>query len=232
MSPATRPRDLPPTLGMTLVEGGAEFAVYAGHADSVEVCLFDTGDTDGSHRAPRPAHRAHPRHLVRLPPRRWRRASATACGPTARGARPRACATTRASCCSTPTPAPSRATCRWTPEVFAHRVDERLKGDDVVRGSPRQRRGRCRAASSSTTGFDWGDDRRPAHAARPTRSSTRRTSATSPCSTPRSPSTCAARMPGCATRPSSPTSRRWASRRSSCCRCTRSPPSPRWSSAG
>ena len=37
MSPATRPRDLPPTLGMTLVEGGAEFAVYAGHAESVEV---------------------------------------------------------------------------------------------------------------------------------------------------------------------------------------------------
>ena len=48
MSPATRPRDLPPTLGMTLVEGGAEFAVYAGHADSVEVCLFDADDVDGS----------------------------------------------------------------------------------------------------------------------------------------------------------------------------------------
>src|SRR6478672_924464 len=48
MSPAPRPRDLPPTLGMTLVEGGAEFAVYAGHADSVEVCLFETGDADGS----------------------------------------------------------------------------------------------------------------------------------------------------------------------------------------
>ena len=48
MSPATRPRDLPPTLGMTLVEGGAEFAVYAGHADSVEVCLYDADDRDGS----------------------------------------------------------------------------------------------------------------------------------------------------------------------------------------
>ena len=48
MSPATRPRDLPPTLGMTLVEGGAEFAVYAGHAHSVEVCLYDADDLDGS----------------------------------------------------------------------------------------------------------------------------------------------------------------------------------------
>ena len=48
MAPATLTRDLPPTLGMTLLDGGADFAVYAGHAESVEVCLFDEGDSDGS----------------------------------------------------------------------------------------------------------------------------------------------------------------------------------------
>src|SRR5690348_16791703 len=48
MSPAARSRDLPPTLGMTVVEGGADFAVYAGHADSVEISLFEPGDTEGS----------------------------------------------------------------------------------------------------------------------------------------------------------------------------------------
>src|SRR5690348_11171222 len=47
MSPSARSRDLPPTAGMTLVEGGADFAVYAGHAESVEVCLFDEGDWSG-----------------------------------------------------------------------------------------------------------------------------------------------------------------------------------------
>ena len=41
MSHPPRPvRDLPPALGMTLTDGGADFAVYAGHATSVEVCLF------------------------------------------------------------------------------------------------------------------------------------------------------------------------------------------------
>ena len=49
MSHAPRPvRDLPPALGMTLAEGGAEFAVYAGHATAVEVCLFEEGDFDGT----------------------------------------------------------------------------------------------------------------------------------------------------------------------------------------
>ena len=45
------PRDLPPAPGVTVVDGGIEVSVYAGHADSVELCLFDAGDagdTDAS----------------------------------------------------------------------------------------------------------------------------------------------------------------------------------------
>ena len=47
-APGALGRDLPPPPGVTLVEGGADVAVYAGHADGVEVCLFDAGDADGS----------------------------------------------------------------------------------------------------------------------------------------------------------------------------------------
>jgi len=41
-------RDLAPRPGVTLVEGGADVAVYAGHADAVELCLFDAGDKAGT----------------------------------------------------------------------------------------------------------------------------------------------------------------------------------------
>ena len=47
-APGALGRDLPPPPGVTLVEGGADVAVYAGHADGVYVCLFDAGDVDGS----------------------------------------------------------------------------------------------------------------------------------------------------------------------------------------
>ena len=36
-APGALGRDLPPPPGVTLVEGGADVAVYAGHADGVEV---------------------------------------------------------------------------------------------------------------------------------------------------------------------------------------------------
>ncbi|WP_353950780.1 glycogen debranching protein GlgX [Knoellia sp. S7-12] len=41
-------RDLPPAPGVTVVDGGIEVSVYAGHADSVELCLFDAADAEGS----------------------------------------------------------------------------------------------------------------------------------------------------------------------------------------
>ncbi len=44
------PRDLPPTPGMHLIDGGAEFSVYAGHGDSVELVLFDGADLHGPGR--------------------------------------------------------------------------------------------------------------------------------------------------------------------------------------
>ena len=46
--PGPLTRDLAPRPGVTLVDGGADVAVYAGHADAVELCLFDPGDRAGT----------------------------------------------------------------------------------------------------------------------------------------------------------------------------------------
>ena len=40
-------RDLPPRPGVTLRPGGADIAIYAGHADGVDLCLFEPGDDSG-----------------------------------------------------------------------------------------------------------------------------------------------------------------------------------------
>ena len=107
-------------LGATYDGDGANFSLFSEVAESVELCLFDD---DGVEKRGRPArdHRLHP---PRLPARRRSPASATASGSTARGSRPRACGATRPSCCSTPTPRPSRATSRWDDAVFDHDVGD------------------------------------------------------------------------------------------------------------
>ncbi|MDQ1538993.1 MAG: isoamylase, partial [Actinomycetota bacterium] len=40
--------DLPPALGATVTADGVDFAVYAGHADAVEIALFDADDPSGA----------------------------------------------------------------------------------------------------------------------------------------------------------------------------------------
>ncbi|MDQ2851466.1 MAG: glycogen debranching protein GlgX [Actinomycetota bacterium] len=41
-----RPDHVPPPYGATLTDDGAEFAVYAGHANAVRLCLFDDSGTE------------------------------------------------------------------------------------------------------------------------------------------------------------------------------------------
>ncbi|MEO8851810.1 MAG: glycogen debranching enzyme GlgX, partial [Allobranchiibius sp.] len=41
-----RPDHVPPPYGASLTDDGAEFAVYAGHASAVELCLFDDDGTE------------------------------------------------------------------------------------------------------------------------------------------------------------------------------------------
>ena len=52
------------------------------------------------------------------------RASATASGSTARTTPPTACAATRPSCCSTPTPRRSTATVEWDESMFGYHFDD------------------------------------------------------------------------------------------------------------
>jgi isoamylase len=159
MSPATRPRDLPPTPGMTLVEGGAEFAVYAGHADSVEVCLYDAGDEDGSSERRVPlTERTHGTWFGFLPgvgP--GQRYGLRADGPwrPAEGLR-----YNPAKVLLDPYARAVEGEVSWTPAVFAHRVDERLKGDDLVRSNLDSAGAvpRCVVVDED---FDWGDDAPP-----------------------------------------------------------------------
>src|SRR5665647_2966565 len=99
-------RDLPPAFGATLTRDGVDFAVYAGRADGVDICLFEPGDTTGdSERRVALGNRAHGTWFGSVPGR------GTGCGRTARGSPTRACATTPTSCCWIPTPGRSRA--RW-----------------------------------------------------------------------------------------------------------------------
>jgi glycogen operon protein len=58
--PSLATPDLPPDLGVRVTPEGAQFCVYAGHARSVEVCLFDVAP-DGSETERRVplGHRAH-----------------------------------------------------------------------------------------------------------------------------------------------------------------------------
>ena len=159
MSPATRPRDLPPTLGMTLVEGGAEFAVYAGHADSVEVCLFDTGDTDGSSERRVPlTERTHGTWFGFLPGvAAGQRYGLRANGPwrPAEGLR-----YNPAKVLLDPYARAIEGDVSWTPEVFAHRVGHRLKGDDLVMSTLDSAAAvpRCVVVDER---FEWGDDAPP-----------------------------------------------------------------------
>src|SRR5580765_7013543 len=159
MSPATRPRDLPPTLGMTLVEGGAEFAVYAGHADSVEVCLYDTDDRDGSTERRLPlTERTHGIWFGFLPGVvAGQRYGLRADGPwrPAEGLR-----YNPAKLLLDPYARAIEGEVKWSPALFAHRVDARLKGDDVVRGSLDSAKSMPRCVVVDER-FDWGDDRSP-----------------------------------------------------------------------
>src|SRR5690349_2784435 len=159
MAPATLTRDLPPTLGMTLVDGGADFAVYAGHAESVEVCLFDPGDTDGSTECRIPlTQRTHGTWFGFLPgvgP--GQRYALRADGPwrPAEGLR-----YNPAKLLLDPYARAIEGDVTWDQTVFGHQVDERLRGDDVIR-SRLDSAGSVPRCVVVEDRFDWGGDRHP-----------------------------------------------------------------------
>jgi glycogen operon protein len=159
MSPSARSRDLPPTPGITLVEGGAEVAVYAGHAEAVEVCLFEPGDRAGTTERRVPlTERTHGTWYGFLPGVRpgqryglradgpWRPAEGLRYNPEKLLLDPYAKAV--------------EGDVSWSPAVYAHPVDGPHDGDDVLRNTLDSAGSipRCVVVEDS---FDWGDDRPP-----------------------------------------------------------------------
>ncbi len=162
MSHPSRPvRHLPPALGMTLVDGGAEFAVYAGHATAVDVCLYEEGDFDGvtERRIPLTEH-VHGIWFGFLegvgPGQRY---GLRADGPwrPAEGLR-----YNHAKVLLDPYAKAIEGDVVWLPPVYAHQVDRTLAGDDEVPG-PEDSAAfvpRCVVVDDR---FDWSGDVRPNH---------------------------------------------------------------------
>jgi glycogen operon protein len=144
---------------MTLVEGGAEFAVYAGHAEAVEVCLFEPGDQTGSTERRVPlTERVHGTWYGFLPgvgP--GQRYGLRADGPwrPAEGLR-----YNRDKLLLDPYAKAVEGEVTWSPAVYAHPVDGPHDGDDVLR-STLDSAGcvpRCVVVEDR---FEWGEDRPP-----------------------------------------------------------------------
>ncbi len=155
LPPATR--DLPPRPGVTLVEGGADISVYAGHADSVDVCLFDDGGTE--RRVPL-TERAHGWWFGFLPDvGHGQRYGLRASGPwdPVQGLR-----YNDAKLLLDPYAKGIDGQITWGPEVYGHVVDDQWRGDDEIRSDldsgpvmPR-----CVIVDDR---FDWSGDRPPRH---------------------------------------------------------------------
>jgi isoamylase len=158
--PPRRPlRDLPPAPGLSLVEGGAEVCVYAGHADAVDICLFEPGDVLGTSERRVPlTERAHGYwfgHLPGVGP--GQRYAVRAAGPW----RPESgLRHNRAKLLLDPYARAIEGEVRWRPEVFGHEVGVELAGDggllddrDSAACTPR-----CVVVDER---FDWEEDTPP-----------------------------------------------------------------------
>ena len=141
------------------MEGGAEVCVYAGHADAVDICLFEPGDVLGTseRRVPLP-ERAHGYwfgHLPGVGP--GQRYAVRAAGPW----RPESgLRHNRAKLLLDPYARAIEGEVRWRPEVFGHEVGVELAGDggllddrDSAACTPR-----CVVVDER---FDWEEDTPP-----------------------------------------------------------------------
>ncbi len=152
-------RDLAPPLGATVSGDGVDFAVYAGHAEGVEICLFEAGDTTGASERRVPlTERAHGTWFGSVPGiGAGARYGVRASGPWQpdQGLR-----YNRDKLLLDPYARAIEGAVTWRPEVFGHVVDGRLHGDPYVRddrdSAPYVPRGVV-----VDDRFAWGDDAPP-----------------------------------------------------------------------
>jgi isoamylase len=151
--------DLPPDLGATLTREGVDFAVYAGHADAVEICLFEPGDTTGAtERRIDLQDRTHGTWFGSVPGlRAGARYAIRAHGPWQpdQGLRYNS-----DKLLMDPYARAIEGQVTWRPEVFGHVVDAQLDGDPDVRDRRNSAAYMPRAVVVDNH-FDWGDDAPP-----------------------------------------------------------------------
>ncbi|MEO5608310.1 MAG: glycogen debranching protein GlgX [Ornithinibacter sp.] len=154
-------RDLPPRPGVTLRDGGADVAVYAGHADAVDLCLFEPGDPAGdTERAVPLRERAHGWWFGFVPDvgpgQRYGFRVDGAWDPE-QGLRHN-----RAKLLLDPYAKAFEGEVAWGPEVYGHAVDDSWRGDGEVR-SELDSRGHVPRSVVVEDRFDWGADTPPRH---------------------------------------------------------------------
>jgi len=141
---------------VTLVEGGAEACVYAGHADAVDVCLFDEGDAAGTSERRIPlTERAHGFWFGDLPGVGPGQRYAVRAGGTwhpESGLRHN-----EAKLLLDPYARAIEGRVSWRPEVFGHEVGVQLTGDVDLRDDRDSAAyvPRCVVVDGR---FDWEDD--------------------------------------------------------------------------
>ncbi len=152
-------RDLAPRPGVTLVGDGAEVAVYAGHAEGVEVCLFEEGDDSGeSERRYSLGERAHGWWFGLVPGvGAGQRYGLRVHGPWDPD---RGLHHNPAKLLVDPYAGALEGEVRWGPEVYGHRVDESWQGEVEERSELDSRAHVPRSVVVSDS-FDWEDDAPP-----------------------------------------------------------------------
>jgi glycogen operon protein len=156
LQPGPLDPDTAPPLGVRLHAEGADVAVYAGHADAVELCLR-TGE--GDYRRVRLTHQVHGVHFARVPDVR----AGDAYGLRAHGPwRPKeGHRYNGAKLLVDPYARALTGPVSWRPEVFGHVVGDDLTGDVMLRDD-RDSAPFVPHGVVVDERFDWGDDRRPA----------------------------------------------------------------------
>ncbi|HSO65581.1 MAG TPA: alpha-amylase family glycosyl hydrolase, partial [Ornithinibacter sp.] len=157
--PAPLTRDLPPPPGVTLVEGGAEVAVYAGHADGIEICLFEPGDPTGeTERRVTLTERAHGWWFGFVPgigPGQRYNVRASGEWDPDRGLRHN-----DHKLLLDPYARALEGEVAWGPEVYGHVVDATWHGDGEI-SSELDSRGHVPRCVVVDDRFDWEGDRPP-----------------------------------------------------------------------